>query len=337
MNSKAVRNLESELRRFESVMADVAQVYDVEILADYVYIVRPKTTAPVTDGRDVDLTLSALIHGVEVAGLSVLVETLSLVTSGRCPLTLRLGIALGNIAAARQQKRFVERDLNRSFGRQDVSTMEGRRALDLERLFGRSRYLLDFHQVKLACDRPFWIFPYKKSGFAFARAVAPDIAVVTHWGKGFSADGKCSDEWTNHSGGAGVTIELGQNGFDEAQIARGVTVAKRAVAVAELLTRGGGLVDEAGPKAPVYTWAEIVPYPETGAPVLDAGWHNFRVVNRGQRLGSFNGQDICAPATGPVLFPKYPDPTADGRYGSERPAAELIRILRAIDEADLPS
>jgi hypothetical protein len=337
MQSGRTRTLESELKRFDDLIQDVSRTHGVETLANQVHIIRPRTIIPRASGRDVDLTISGLIHGVEVAGLSVLNEVLSLVTSGRCPLSISVGVALGNLPAARQQKRFVERDLNRSFGRQETSVAEDRRADELERLFGRTRYLLDIHQVKLPCDQPFWIFPYTKTGFVFARAVAPDVPLVTHWGKGFSADGQCSDEWTNRSGGFGVTIELGQNGFDEAQIARGVAAACRSLEVAAAMV-GGAVPQNVGTgKAPVYTWAEIVPYPDTGAPVLDPGWHNFKLVNQGQRIGSFDGRELLAPVTGPVLFPKYPDPSADGRYGTDRPAAELMRILREISESELPA
>ena len=330
------RSVEVELERFDALVLEIARTHHVETLADRVHIIRPKGAAPADAGRDVSLTISALIHGVEVAGLAVLVDFLTLVTSGRVPLNTSLGIALGNIPAARQQKRFVERDLNRSFGRKEIATAEDRRADDLEGLFGRSQYLLDIHQVKLFCDRPFWIFPYTKSGYAFARAVAPDVSLITHWGKGFSSDGQCSDEWTNNTGGTGVTIELGQNGFDAAQIKQGLAVACRALDVATAMIQGTSVVPDVVTRAPIYTWSAIVPYPETGAPVLDHGWHNFRIVTQGQRLGFHDGCEVLAPVTGPVLFPKYPDPVSDGRYGTQRPAAELIRILREIQESELP-
>jgi hypothetical protein len=71
--------------------------------------------------------------------------------------------------------------------------------------------------------------------------------------------------------------------------------------------------------------------------VLTPGWHNFKIARAGETLGVFKEQAIKASVTGPVLFPKYPEPQADGSYGSERPAAELVRILKEISETDLPS
>jgi succinylglutamate desuccinylase len=331
--------VDRDILRFDQLILEMSSEYLVETLAPRVHILRPRHPQMArrgVEGKDVELTIAAVIHGVEVAGLAIVVELLELIKSGEQVLEMSLGLTLGNIPAAQKGVRFVERDLNRSFGRDSVLTGEDRRADELERLFGRSRWLVDFHQVKLRIDRPFWIFPYTKDGYDFARAVAPDVSLVTHWGRGFSQDGQCSDEWLNHHGGNGVTMELGQNGFDPEQITKGLSVARRAISVATAKLYGRPLVPLAGPVAPIYTWGEIIAYPPTGAPVLDAGWHNFRVATAGERLGFFGGQEISATVSGPVLFPKYPDMPASGSYGDTPPAAELIRVLKVIEESDLP-
>lgn len=333
-------SVQTHLARFDALINQAGDLYYVETLAPRVHILAPKSLPPVTNAgtaKDVCLSVTALIHGVEVAGLGVLVEFLELVTRGVVKLTQPIGLALGNIPAAHKGVRFVERDLNRSFGRGAVDAAEDRRADELELLLSRSRRLLDIHQVKLSIDRPFWIFPYSKAGFEFARLVAPDVTLITHWGKGFSADGKCSDEWLNSVGGVGVTMELGQNGFDPKQIAHGVKVVARAIEVATVADLGQDVQPLAVSKAPIFTWGEIIPYPQTGEPVLDTGWHNFKWVKAGDRLGEFNGKVIQAAVSGPVLFPKYPDRLPDGSYGKNPPAAELIRILREITEAELPA
>lgn len=334
--------VEEYLARFERLSKALAANYRVEDVAPQLYVIHPKKvpmagqySKPI---KDVAITISALIHGVEVAGLAVVVELLELVTRGALSIEAPIGIALGNIKAALSGVRFVERDLNRSFGRDQAVLLEEKRADDLEKLFTRSSRLLDIHQVKLEIDRPFWIFPYTKNGFQFARSVAPDVSIITHWGQGFSRDGQCSDEWVNGQGGAGVTIELGQNGFDTRQIEHGVQVCLRAIGLATNATLESPVVSQdAITKAPVYTWGEIIPYPNTGQPVLNPGWHNFRTVTAGEVLGVFNGSEIKASVSGPVLFPKYPDSRPDGSYGETPPAAELIRILREISEAELPN
>lgn len=340
--SDVIPKVEEYLSRFERLSKSVAASYRVEAIAPQVFVIHPSTEATgrrsSKPDKDVAITISALIHGVEVAGLAVIVELLELVTRGELIIEAPLGIALGNVKAALAGVRFVERDLNRSFGRDAAVLLEERRADELEHLFTRSAYLLDIHQVKLKIDRPFWIFPYTKHGFQFARAVAPDVSVITHWGRGFSLDGQCSDEWVNGQGGAGVTIELGQNGFDPVQIEHGVRVCSRAISLSTTGTFGHSLPKEVSVQtAPIYTWGEIIPYPNTGQPVLNPGWHNFRTVKAGEVLGMFNGSAIKASVSGPVLFPKYPDPRPDGTYAETPPAAELIRILREITESELPN
>ena len=339
-NLNPLAKVEQEILRFDQLIEDISGLFAVETLAPRIHIIHPKAARRThrAPDRDVNLTLMAIIHGVEVAGLAILNELLAALKSGQLPLEVSIGLALGNIAAAQKGVRFVDRDLNRSFGRESLDTIEDRRADDLETLLARSERLIDFHQVRLKIDRPFWIFPYSKNGYKLARSVAPEVSIITHWGKGFSQEGQCSDEWLNHHGGNGVTMELGQNGFDPAQIAMGLGVVKKALAVVTAAHFGRRERPSKNPPAPLYTWGEIVAYPPTGGPVLDEGWHNFKMVTAGGRLGQFNGQEVCASVSGPVLFPKYPDKIpANGVYGDKAPAAELIRILKVIDERDLPA
>lgn len=341
MDSNSAR-INEYLKRFDTLVTGLSESYTVESMTQQVHVLHPKTKRGLGFGlsgaKDVALTISALIHGVEIGGLAVLVELLELVTRGQLRLEVPLGISLGNVPAAHRAVRFIERDLNRSFGRVQAVMAEERRADELEKLFTRTEYLLDIHQVKLQIDRPFWIFPYTKKGYQFARAVAPDVSVITHWGRGFSDDGQCSDEWVNRQGGAGVTIELGQNGFVAEQIRRGVDVCLGAVAYVSARSSGQPLpTNNLKSVAPLYTWGEIIPYPPTGKPVLHPGWHNFKTVKAGDAVGTFNGADIKASVTGPVLFPKYPDLRSDGAYGETPPAAELIRVLREISESELPT
>jgi succinylglutamate desuccinylase len=340
VNSKLAQ-VKEYLNRFDCLISALSDKLHIETVAPRIHILNSQRSF-VSEGqaappKDVVLTISALTHGVEVGGLAVLVELLELVTRGQVPMDLPFGVALGNIPAAENSVRFVERDLNRSFGRESTKMLEEKRADDLEKLFSRTQYLLDIHQVKLEIDRPFWIFPYTHGGYQFARAVAADVSVITHWGRGFSQDGQCSDEWVNGQGGVGVTIELGQNGFDPDQIKKGLEVCLSALSYASEKV-GGQEVQRSGVKkrAPLYTWGEIIAYPPTGKPVLNPGWHNFKFVKAGEVIGSFSGEDIKATVTGPVLFPKYPEPRPDGSYADVPPAAELIRVLREISEAELP-
>lgn len=333
-------NIDRMLQHFDQLMTQVHERFQVECLAPRVFVIEPRTaTWRGSSDKPVALSLIGLIHGVELAGLGVMCGFLELLVQDVIKLEVSVGIALGNPAAALKGVRFTERDLNRSFGRGENLLLEEGRADELEALLLKSRYFIDFHQVKLPVASPFWIFPYTKGGYEFARAIGPDVPLITHWGKGFSADGQCSDEFVNKNGGNGITIELGQNSFDSRQIGLGVQIALQGLHyVTAQLTGKSATRREVAQTAPLYTWGEVVPYPQTGGPVLDAGWNNFMPVKKGERLGSFQGKDVTASIDGLVLFPKYPDPPKDGAtYGDTPPAAELIRILQEISESDLPA
>ena len=58
-------------------------------------------------------------------------------------------------------------------------------------------------------------------------------------------------------------------------------------------------------KGEVYTWAEVVPYPEKGDVLLDGGWDNFKEVKEGQKMGTVDGEPIFAPVDGYMIFPNY--------------------------------
>ncbi|MCX6123687.1 MAG: succinylglutamate desuccinylase/aspartoacylase family protein [Proteobacteria bacterium] len=329
--------VEREIDRFDAALLRLALDYDVDVLGGRICVVKPRGGPEILPKKDIWLTLLGGVHGVEVAGITIINCVLEQIIGGKLPLEGPLGVALGNVPAVLAGKRYVERDLNRSFGRHARDYLEEVRADELESLLVRTKYLVDFHQVKHPTVSPFWIFPYHPEGYSFARAIAGNIPIITHWGGGFSSDGQCTDEFVMNQNGCGVTIELGQNGFDQAQIDLGVRVAIAAIGDSQRritgATRGPRQED---PTGGLYTWGEVVPYPETGSPVLDPGWQNFAPVTKGQRLGSYGGKIIAASVSGWILFPKYPEANVDGSFASKPPAAELVRILTEINEEDLP-
>jgi succinylglutamate desuccinylase len=329
--------IDTEIQRFEALLVKASQRFDVSLEVPYGGILTPKGHRKVGE-RDIGLTLMGLTHGNEWAGVAVLSGVLELLIAGALDLRIPVAFVLGNPWAAKQAKRFLERDLNRSFGRGSVATFEEKRALELEPLLARTAYLVDFHQTMQPTDRPFFIFPHRSDGVQLARAIAPHQTIVTHWGKSFSADGKCTDEYVNGAGGLGLTIELGQNGFDAYQIAVGQEAALWAIAVATA-RQGGMTLDEfiqnrPAPEPEIYTWLDIVPWPDRGVVQLDPGWTNFRKVEKGEKLGEVDGRTIYSRAEGRILFPKYLTPEQQSAT-TGRPA-ELIRVMRRVSLADLP-
>lgn len=337
-------NLERELARFHTLSTKARRLHHGEIIAEDAVALTPAGGPVVRPAKHrYALTILGLIHGNETAGLAVLNEVLEQIVNGELKFNIPVALAIGNREAARQGKRFVDRDLNRSFAapEEQRSTREGQRAKALEGVLAETAYLLDLHQVSRPSGRPFFIFPYRRQGLALARALHPRLTVVTHWGKSFSQDGMCSDEFVIKHGGQGITLELGQNGFDPYQIALGTAAASRALRVVSqwLETPGSSEAVRPGPSSSddgeLYTWAAQLPWPQGNLVELKANWQNFDEIKEGTELGHVDGQAILAPCSGRLLFPKYLSEEEQKRPDFARPA-ELCRILKSIRPQDLP-
>ena len=287
-------------------------------------------------GKQIGATILAIVHGNEWAGLASVNSVLEHIISGTIQIRYPVAFALGNPQAAIQNKRFLERDLNRSFDRSQTDLLEEKRADQLESILAETAWLLDIHQTRELSAQAFFIFPFTESAFKFARSVGPAHPIVTHWGKPFSAEGRCTDEYVNRKGGTGITIELGRNSFDPYHISVGVDAILWTLRTAGELAGFDPLIQlnrESRSMGDIYTWAAVVPWPEEGEAVLEPGWFNFKEVNAGQLLGRVGKLEIKAPESGHILFPKYLDPKQD--VGTPRPT-ELCRIMKKIQAADLP-
>jgi len=135
--------------------------YEVQSLDEHAFSLKPKTSdsIPTNSEREFDLVVLALVHGVEVGGISVVNQVLEKLKSQVAKCSARVAFVLGNVPAAVAGKRFLERDLNRSFASATRSKAEERRAEFLESILKRGRYLLDIHQTREFSPTPFFIFP----------------------------------------------------------------------------------------------------------------------------------------------------------------------------------
>ncbi len=327
-------SIEGEIGRFDILARSLSTAgFKVDKLADFAYGFSPNVDIPRNssslNSKKHALTFLGLIHGNEWGGVAVINEVLAFLHTGSFKLKIPLAFALGNPWAAKENRRFRESDLNRSFACKRPKTLEQLRADTLAPVLADSAYLVDFHQTRQKSEQPFFIFPYTRSAFDFARSICLHSPIVTHWGKPFSLDGMCTDEFVNSQGGVGITIELGQNGFDAYQIAAGFKSSMHAIQSASDL-----LTESAVPKlnladGEIYTWAKVYGYPE-GDVVLEPGWENFKEVKTGQKIGSINGESILSDHDGRILFASYP------RNDVSTKPAELCRVIRKIKLTDLP-
>lgn len=325
----------SEIERFRYLIRSlVARVGGEEIVED-AFLVGERTAL---FGKSYPYVVSAIVHGNEVGGVASVNEVLENMLTGAVNFDVPVVFFLGNTKAASQNLRFIERDMNRSFNMDDLATHEARRTKELEVILKETAFYLDIHQTKKASDNAFFIFPFKKESFLFARAMLPRQSIVTHWGKPFSSEGMCSDEYVNAHGGTGLTIELGQNGFDPYHVAIGYqSIIGGYQHVRDLLGGGEAALFKSSRVAElgeVYTWADIVPFPAAGKVQLDEGWHNFKPILKGQKMGAHDSFDLLASSDGYMMFPNYTEVSENQTLA--RPS-ELYRIMRKISESDLPA
>ncbi len=315
--------VERELAVFER-RADAARLGRgrVERIDPHMFVVRPAAA----DGPHIDLLLTALVHGNEVGGMLVLNALCTLLESTVVAPPISIGMALCNPDAARHGVRQLERDMNRTFGRTETTTIEDRRARVVESAMRRARYCVDLHQTIEPSYTPFLVFRYDPHKLRFAQGIFPGVPIVTHWGgQPFSATpggGVMVDEFVHCHGGVAVGVELGQKGDDPVQIAAGLGLCLRAIAlVAAAAGDRNALPPPSETANPLYTWRDIVPYPETQVR-LHPGLVNFQAIEAGQELGRLPGGPLRASACGYLMVPKY--------VHSEREPkpAELYRLLR---------
>ena len=295
------------------------------------------------------LTIMVATHGNEPIGLALLTELFESLLDGAWHLGVPLTLVIGNREAAEKGVRFVDCDLNRSFGAsEDSGLYERRRARELEPILAQSRFLLDIHQTILPNTDPFFIFPYSRAAFALCRTLAPFQPVVTHWNQGFSAEGLCTDEFVNRHHGVGFTLETGQAGFATYQLGYGLYLLRRLI---EAIARrpdpkdwrgeGGEFtnLEQGRGFGGVFTWSHVEPLGSERQVELVPGLYNFQRIEKDQVLGrerlspSGTHRELQSPSSGWLLFPKY---VPEGLPKHKRPS-ELYRLLRSVEPQQLPA
>ena len=313
--------LEAEVENFSINIESLKKKFFVKKEAEFAFVVSKQK---LEKNPVVDLTIMAVTHGNELAGIAVINRLIEHLLDHEDFLSFNLGLVLANTPASFADVRFREKDLNRSFDfKCESEAYVVTRAKELEPMLERSKLLVDIHQTIEASDSGFFIFPFSKGSFELAHALCPSLPIVTHWGAGFSKDGKCTDEYVNEKGGIGLTLELGQKGFDLYQESLGFSVVMKAFSIVEK-----GLPEISSIKrGDVFSWSHIEPYPEGNVELL-SGLVNFQKIEKNQLIYKLNGEEKCSPVSGILLFPKYIS------KGAARPK-ELYRIMKSIDMKEI--
>lgn len=310
-------SLAEELAQFDDLSRANSKFVNVRSLNEHVTVLSPKTGSSDTPS----LTLSSLVHGNEVIGIYILNKVFSEILSGSIRIQKPIALIAANREAALAGKRFLDRDLNRSFGREEQSTREDRICRLIKPILAQSTYTLDLHQTILGTESPFFIFRAHKKGFDFATALNPDLPIVTLWKDKASVDGRILTEFNIEKGLVAITLELGKAGYDPHQVELGVAICKRAIEVSSKDLEAHNLEKS---KLYLLDWFYR---PTTKEAALDPGLQNFSTMIKGQRLGMDGKREILSPFDGKVLFPKY------GEYAKS--SSELFCALVSMKPEEL--
>jgi len=312
---------------FENTVHSLESLYCVEKIDECIYGIHPHSKS-----ESFSLTFLGIVHGNEISGFYILMDFLEYLLKVKPRLPFSIGIALGNLKAFKADKRFIESDLNRSFGSQARKNWEEERAFSLQKLLSRTQFLLDFHQTQRPSSTPFFIFPYTKNGLFFAAHLSHKTPIVTRWGSGFSKDGMCTDEFVNSKGGTGVTLETGFCGDDPLQISFGFSLMIKAIFYdknqykdQKIAIPDGISLDDLN----LYKCSLVFPYPEDSLVQLKPDLYNFMYIKKGEILGKNGKCSFKSPEEGYLLFPKY---VLEG----EIPPKEVFRLVKKFPPKNLP-
>lgn len=283
--------------------------------------------------HDSHLVFSSLIHGNEVGPLEGLVRVVEALSDGSLTYGGRVTLFVGNPEAARENRRFLESDLNRVFGPSSAGdSHEERRARELMPLLDQADVYLDFHQTLKPTRSEFYIFPWSVKAGLWVRALAgAEVWVTRNPGQAFSPGMMCADEYARAQGKPGITLELGEKGWRESAAATAQRVMEDALALADDLVAGTRTLEQAAEAQPAVTFVETAMRQRFTDPLMTLrdGLMNFDLVDEGELLSAPGTPELRAPQSGALLFPKYPPRDDAGAAVDPRPK-EIYRIVAPV-------
>lgn len=263
------------------------------------------TTSPTPD-----ILFTALTHGNEVIGLQTVNLFLEKVIKSNISAPFTFAILLNNLRAYEKNERFVDRDLNRSFNAGDkakgvinieiTKTYEYSRAREIEAaiLKLRPKLVIDLHQTSAATLSPFVVAPEDGYMISMANVLSTDWPIICFDNRGFSRDGHTLSEFTRHEKISTLVIEISQNGFDQS-LAREMSEKLFYLNFANLIA------PKPSTETPYYKISHQLTKQSQGVELLP-GLANLQPVSDGEILGyTPNGEELKAPASGLLIFPKY--------------------------------
>jgi succinylglutamate desuccinylase len=263
-------------------------------------------------GSDQSLVLSAGIHGNETAPIELLNTLVQDIATGEQPLAVRLLMLLGNVAAMRQNCRYLQDDLNRLFDHRHQklpNSPEAQRAAHIEEAMAQffdaasgKKYHLDLHTaIRPSSFSRFGLLPYQSrpyDAYLLSLLERCDLGalLINH-----APAGTFAYHSSQHHSAESVTLELGKvQPFGQNQLAEfaGINALMRA------MVAGTEPTTAAQPYKTFKVVAQLEKHSEDFVLNLPSDVANFTAYPKGTLIASDQGYEyIVSHSEERIVFP----------------------------------
>ena len=264
------------------------------------------------------IAFSSIIHGNETGSLPSILKIVNLLETKKLIYNGKVSFFLGNKLASLQNKRFLEFDLNRSFGNHNVNnkTLEEKRAQEIKKILNLADVYIDFHQTTMPCKESFYIFAMHEKSYYWARAIGNSKIFITRKAKRpYSSEGMCSDEYMRSLNKAGITLELGEQGFHKDSELICFNAIKKALWTIDQIYIKKKFLKTLAHKNNEFIFLEIKHFENFLNPKksLFEGFFNLQKIKKNCKMGlNQDGKIFYSPFDGYILFPQYPQRNEKG-------------------------
>lgn len=290
-----MNTLEAELRIFLDLKYQISLKFSDRFisLSEYGFGLK--------NNSQVNLMIFGLTHGNEVIGLQTINLFLSKLINYSSPQSFY--VRLNNIEAYLKNKRFIDKDLNRSFLLlSEKNNHESRIAncikneLDTLKPF----HILDLHQTVEPTEDSFFITSANKKCVQFASVLEKKWPIILLPDHGFSSDGFTLIEYSQTLEIPALVLEVSQNGFDFHKAdALSDRILRWCNSEFIFLKNNSNIINE-------NTYKITYRIEKVNGLKLIPNLKNRQMIKSNQKIGEFiTGQSFISPCDGLLLFPKY--------------------------------
>ncbi len=242
----------------------------------------------------------AITHGNEWAGLGVFNQFLQSLLDNVFQLKHAIVLILANKPAYLANERFIDTDLNRLYDFDGTpKNSEERRIGDLRQVLDDYDVCIDFHQTVEPTHSPFFIFPFHPKVYQWARWLMPQMPIITNPLPERAAT--CSAYMVSKQK-MGVTVELGDRGFELYQTTLGYALMLKTLSAASW--HNAKPLDV----GPIYTLSHHE-LNRGGHLQFNSDLKHLSYVKKNQEIGTIDNQPLKSKQAGYLLM--YPPSMAN--------------------------